>query len=75
MHLRWDDTVPVWGIVGFYLAPTLLAGSVLLVTAPFVSILAGLPTLVHVYLAVQFLVLVGPSWIDVSELVATLLEE
>lgn len=74
-RVEWNETVPVWGVVGFYLAPMFLAGGLLIVTAPFVSVLGALPPLVQVYLAVQFLVLVGPSWIDISQLVATLLNQ
>lgn len=70
--VEWDEEVPVWGAVATLLAPLLLAGSLALVAPLVLEQLAGLPWWAQMYLAVQYVLLAGPSGADIAEVVSLL---
>jgi len=73
VRINWNDgEIPVWGVVLTYTAPIVLGGLLLLSAAPFVATIAALPMWVQVYLAVNFVLLAGPSLGDCVELIALL---
>lgn len=71
VELDWNDEVPVWGVFGFFLAP-LLAGGLASFALAVVLPIASPP--VAAWLLVNWLLLAGPSVLDVRELVAVLAE-
>jgi len=73
VRIDWSDgEVPVWGVVLTYTAPIVLGGVLLLSAAPFVTTIAALPMWAQVYLAVNFILLAGPSLGDCVELIGLL---
>jgi hypothetical protein len=71
VDVNWNDTVPVWGVFAFFLAP-LVAGGIAAFAFAFGLGLA--PTAVDVWLIANWLLLAGPSVLDVRGLVAVLVE-
>lgn len=69
VRIEWDDSVPVWGIFGFFLAPIALGG---LAAFAVPAALAIAPTAVDVWLVLNWFLLAGPSVLDVRELVHVL---
>lgn len=70
VDVDWNDTVPVWGVFAFFLAP-LVVGGLVAFALPFAFALD--PAAVDVWLIVNWLLLAGPSVLDVRGLVATLI--
>jgi len=66
VHIDWDDGVPVWGVVGFLFAP-LVIGGLSAFAIPF--LLPIVPTAVEIWLVCNWLLLAGPSVVDVRGLV------
>jgi|GEM_PF-3313801 len=69
VEMDWPDAVPVWGVVGFFLAPMCVGGCVAF-ALPLVFPLV--PVWADVWLLVNWLLLAGPSALDARGLVATL---
>jgi len=70
--VEWDDEVPVWGAVATLLAPLLLSGMLALAAPLVLEELAVLPWWAKTYLAVQYVLLAGPSGADVVEVISLL---
>lgn len=68
VHIDWPAQAPIWGVVGTYMAPLLAGGLLLLLAAAHLDGLAALPLVVQVWLAVNMVLLAGPSLVDVVEL-------
>ena len=69
VDLDWDDEVPIWGPVGVYLAPLWLGGVAAFGLA---IVLPSTPPALAVWLLINFVLLAGPSVVDVVVLVAIL---
>ena len=69
VDVDWNDRVPVWGLFGFFLAP-LVAGGLVAFALPFAF--PVVPATVDVWLVANWLLLAGPSVLDVRGLVLTL---
>lgn len=69
VDVDWNDTVPVWGVFAFFLAP-LVAGGLVAFTLPLAFPIV--PAAVDVWLVLNWLLLAGPSVLDVRNLVLTL---
>jgi len=65
VRIDWDDSVPVWGIFGFFLAP-LVVGGITAFAIP--TVLSISPTAVDVWIIINWILLAGPSVLDVREL-------
>jgi hypothetical protein len=70
-HVRidWNDRVPVWGIFGFFLGPFIPGG---LAAFALAVVLPVTPVEVDVWLVLNWILLAGPSVLDVRELVLVL---
>jgi len=69
VELDWNDEVPIWGVAGVYLAPVYVGA----VAAFGLSVvLPSTPPAVAVWLLINFLLLAGPSVVDVVVLVSIL---
>lgn len=67
--LDWHDEVPIWGPVGVYLAPLWVGG----VTAFALAVVLPMaPPAVVAWLVINWILLAGPSVLDVVTLVAIL---
>lgn len=69
VRIDWDERVPVWGIFGFFLAPLFVGGLTAFAIATIVPIV---PPTVAAWISINWLLLAGPSVVDVRELVAVL---
>jgi hypothetical protein len=69
VHIDWDESVPVWGVVGFCFAPLAVGG---LAAFAMPSLLSIVPTAVEIWLVCNWLLLAGPSVVDVRVLVCLL---
>lgn len=67
--IEWDDTVPGWGVIAFFLAP-LVVGGIVALALPVV--LPAVPAAVDVWLICNWLLLAGPSIGDLVGLVTGL---
>ena len=67
--IEWDESVPVWGVFGFFLAP-LLVGGLAAFAVP--AALAIAPTTVDIWLVLNWFLLAGPSFVDVRSLILVL---
>lgn len=69
VDVDWNDEVPVWGVVGFFLAPLILGGFVSF-TLP--ALFPVAPTAVDAWLVINWLLLAAPSVLDVLGLLAAI---
>jgi hypothetical protein len=69
VRMDWADRVPVWGIFGFFLAPLPVGG---LVAFALPVVLPAVPVAADIWLVLNWVLLAGPSVLDVRELVLVL---
>lgn len=70
VDIEWNDPVPVWGVVAFYLAP-LVTGGLVAIALPLAF--GAVPAVVDVWLVLNWILLAGPSVTDVRGLVSAVL--
>lgn len=63
--IRWDDAVPAYALFAAFLAPLFVGGAVALALAPVVG---TLPDWLAIWVIVNWLLLAGPSVVDVVAL-------
>lgn len=69
VDIDFEDTIPIWAPFAFFLTP-LVVGGLVSFTLPFVLPLA--PTAVDAWLVINWVLLAGPSVLDVRGLIALL---
>lgn len=69
VEVDWNDRVPVWAVFAYFLAPLPVGG---LVAFTLAAVLPMAPPTVAIWLVLNWVLLAGPSVVDIVGLVRTL---